>query len=72
VPRGKTLDDPEFVPLACHPPEADFLVRSRQRPHEVLRTAEQFAELRAQHMPTPATDRWGKWWEGEANNPGRR
>ena len=23
------------------------------------------------HMPTPVSDRWGKWWAGEANNPGR-
>jgi arylsulfatase len=39
---------------------------------EVLRTAEDFARLRANHVPTPVTDRWGAWWEGEANNPGRR
>jgi len=72
TPRGKTIDDPEFVPVACHPPEADFLVRSPTRPDEVLRTAEQFARLRADHVPTPVTDRWGAWWEGEANNPGRQ
>jgi phytanoyl-CoA hydroxylase len=71
LPSGATMDDPGFVPVACHPPEADFLVRSKARPHEVLRTAEQFAELRARHVPTPVTDRWGKWWAGEANNPGR-
>ena len=71
APRGLTIDDPEFVPVACHPPEADFLVRSKTRPDEVLRTAEQFAALRATHVPTPVTDRWGKWWLGEANNPGR-
>jgi phytanoyl-CoA hydroxylase len=71
TPRGKTIDDPDFVPVACHPPEADFLVRSKARPQEVLRTAEQFAALRAGHVPTPVTDRWGQWWAGEANNPGR-
>jgi phytanoyl-CoA hydroxylase len=70
-PRGKTIDDPEFVPVACHPPEADFLVRSKARPDEILQTPAQFAELRAKHIETPMTDRWGKWWEGEANNPGR-
>lgn len=69
--RGPTLDDPDFVPVACHPPEADFLVRSTGRPQEVLQTAEQFAELRCTHVPTPVSDRWGKWWVGEANNPGR-
>lgn len=72
VPRGTRIDDPDFIPAACHPPEADFLVRSKSRPDEVLRTAEQFAQLREQHVPTPVTDRWGVWWEGEANNPGRR
>lgn len=71
LPQGRTMDDPDFVPVACHPPEADFLVRSKIRPQEVLRTAEQFAALRASHVPTPVTDRWGKWWAGEANNPGR-
>jgi ectoine hydroxylase-related dioxygenase (phytanoyl-CoA dioxygenase family) len=69
--RGKTIDDPDFVPVACHPPEADFLVRSKARPGEVLCTAEQFAALRAGHVPSPVTDRWGKWWAREANNPGR-
>jgi ectoine hydroxylase-related dioxygenase (phytanoyl-CoA dioxygenase family) len=73
-PQGQTLDDPGFVPVACHPPEADFLVRSKTRPNEVLRTAEQFAALRATHVPTPVSERFGKWWRGgagEANNPGR-
>ena len=69
TPHGKTIDDPDFVPVACHPPEADFLVRSTTRPNEVLHTAEQFAQLRARHVPTPSTDRWGAWWEGEANRP---
>jgi len=72
VPRGKHVTDPDFVPVACHPPEADFLVRSVARPAEVLRTAEAFAELRQNHIPTPVTDRWGAWWEDEANNPGRQ
>ncbi len=70
-PQGRTMDDPGFVPVACHPPEADFLVRSRARSNEILRTAEQFAELRTRHIPTPVSDRWGTWWNGEANNPGR-
>ena len=71
TPQGRSIREPGFVPLACHPPEADFLVRSRARGNEVLRTAEQFAELRTRHTPTPISDRWGKWWGGEANNPGR-
>ena len=71
APQGRTMDDPGFVPVACHPPEADFLVRSRARPAQVLRTAAEFAELRRRHIPTPVSDRWGKWWTGEANDPGR-
>ena len=47
------------VPLACNPPEPDFLVRSRTRPNEVLKTAEEFIALRKNHVYQPATDRWG-------------
>ena len=70
--RSAPASDPDFVPVACHPPEADFLVRSKTRPDEVLRTAEAFARLRENHVPTPATDRWGAWWNAEANPPGHR
>jgi ectoine hydroxylase-related dioxygenase (phytanoyl-CoA dioxygenase family) len=47
------------VPLACNPPEPDFLVRSKARPNEVMKTAEQFVQLRANHAYSPMTDRWG-------------
>lgn len=47
------------VPVACNPPEPDFLVRSRQRPEEVLKTPEQFIELRKNHQYVAMTDRWG-------------
>ena len=47
------------VPLACNPPEPDFLVRSRLRPHEVMKTAEEFLALRKNHVYQAATDRWG-------------
>jgi len=46
------------VPLACNPPEPDFLVRSQQRPHQVMKTPEEFIELRMNHVISPATDRW--------------
>ena len=72
IPQGHGVNDPDFVPVACHPPEADFLVRSKLRPEQVLRTADEFARLRTTHVPTAVTDRWGIWWEGEANDPGRR
>lgn len=47
------------VPVACNPPEPDFLVRSELRPSEVMKTAEQFVELRKNHTYQAATDRWG-------------
>ena len=47
------------VPVACNPPEPDFLVRSRLRPNEVMKTAEEFVALRKRHLYQPATDRWG-------------
>jgi len=47
------------VPLACNPPEPDFLVRSQLRPQEVMRTAEEFVALRKNHVYQAATDRWG-------------
>lgn len=47
------------VPIACNPPEPDFLVRSRTRPDEVMKTAEDFVALRKQHRYQEATDRWG-------------
>jgi hypothetical protein len=28
-PQGRTMDDPDFVPVACHPPEANFRIRGR-------------------------------------------
>jgi len=47
------------VPLACNPPEPDFLVRSRVRPNEVMKTADEFIALRRNHVYQAATDRWG-------------
>jgi len=59
-PRGESNADPDYVPIACFPPEADFLVRSRQRPNEVLRDAAAFARLRKEHQGGPLTRRWGQ------------
>jgi hypothetical protein len=57
---GETISKPDVgVPLACNPPEPDFLVRSRIRPNEVLKTAEEFIALRKSHAYQTATDRWG-------------
>jgi ectoine hydroxylase-related dioxygenase (phytanoyl-CoA dioxygenase family) len=46
------------VPPACYPPEADFLVRSRQRPQEVVTDAEVFRAIRENHLRQPVTSRW--------------
>lgn len=51
------------VPVACNPPEPDFLVRSRLRPHEVMKTPEEFIALRKNHIEQTATDRWGYSWK---------
>lgn len=53
----QTLHDD--APIACYPPEADFLIRSRQHPEAVVQGWEQFHQLRQGHLPVPVTDRWG-------------
>ena len=57
--EGESLpSEADGVPLACYPPEADFLVRSRTRPDEVLTDAAAFKRLRAEHERRPVTKRW--------------
>jgi len=58
TPQGETAEDPGFVPIACYPPEADFLVRSRARSGQVLTSADAFARLREAHQQRPVTQRW--------------
>lgn len=48
----------EGVPMACYPPEADFLVRSRQRPQSVVQDAAEFHRLRREHSGPAVTNRW--------------
>jgi phytanoyl-CoA hydroxylase len=45
-------------PAACYPPEADFLVRSRKRPWDVVSDWRRFSEIRNQHEDRPVTTRW--------------
>lgn len=52
--------DEEGAPPACFPPEADFLVRSRRRPQEVVKSAELFHRLRTDHQAIPVSDRWSQ------------
>ena len=46
------------VPGACYPPEADFLVRSKKRPGEVVTDPAEFARLRSSHKPGPLSRKW--------------
>ncbi len=46
------------VPVACYPPEADFLVRSKTRPNEVVTDPQRFHAIRANHQSMGVTKRW--------------
>jgi hypothetical protein len=60
-PSGLPLAmQPEDAPVACYPPEADFLVRSRRRPQDVVTDWQTFGELRRGHSPAPVTNRWSR------------
>ena len=48
----------EGVPVACYPPEADFLVRSKIRPNEIVTDPTEFHRLRKHHQHQPVTNRW--------------
>jgi len=57
--EGEATQGPDSdVPVACYPPEADFLVRSQRRPNEVVRDAGTFHALREKHIKRPVTARW--------------
>lgn len=57
----ETIGVPEKgIPVACYPPEADFLVRSATRPEEVVRDPAVFKQLRETHVYRPVTNRWSK------------
>jgi hypothetical protein len=45
-------------PLACYPPEADFLVRSQKRPWDVVTDWRRFSEIRDRHAQSPVSVRW--------------
>ena len=51
------------APSACYPPEADFLVRSRRRPEEVITDPRRFHEIRTRHQATPVTQRWSDMFD---------
>ncbi len=53
------------APIACYPPEADFLIRSRRRPEQVVTSADVFDSLRQTYKSQPMTDRWNGAWSPE-------
>jgi ectoine hydroxylase-related dioxygenase (phytanoyl-CoA dioxygenase family) len=58
LPEEIVASDADAVPPACYPPEADFLVRSRLRPQEVVTDPERFRQIRENHLAQPVTARW--------------
>jgi len=53
--RGGTGRIRSITPTACYPPEPDFYVRSSKYPGRVLRSPQDFVELRKNHTPSPVT-----------------
>ncbi len=51
------------VPSACYPPDADFLVRSTQRPDEVVSSPDAFIKLRESFSGKALTNRFGVKWK---------
>jgi phytanoyl-CoA hydroxylase len=51
------------VPAACYPPDADFLVRSRLRGAEIIRSYEEFRNLRENFSGKPVTNRFNVSWK---------
>jgi phytanoyl-CoA hydroxylase len=45
-------------PIACYPPEADFLVRSKKRPQDVITDWQRFDQMRRSYERVPVTKRW--------------
>ena len=57
-------DLPGDAPPACYPPEADFLVSSLRRPHDVVRDWHAFARLRERHEADYQHDMaWRSRWK---------
>ena len=66
--QGDAQFDPQNgVPIACYPPEADFLVRSTRRPAEVVTDPERFRQIRERHVSIPVTDRFGLGYTAPVN-----
>jgi phytanoyl-CoA hydroxylase len=51
------------APASCFPPEADFLVRSKSRSGQVIRSYEEFNRLRETYKGSPVTNRFNVQWK---------
>jgi phytanoyl-CoA hydroxylase len=51
------------APAACYPPEADFLVRSKSRSGQVIKSYEEFNRLRETYKGNPVTNRFNVQWK---------
>ncbi|MBE7464939.1 MAG: phytanoyl-CoA dioxygenase family protein [Planctomycetes bacterium] len=60
LPNEDVADGKNGVPIACYPPEADFLVRSQARPNEVVTEPAVFHKLRKTHQSSGMTNRWAE------------
>ena len=58
--RGLAFREPALAeePLACYPPEADILVRSKKRPWDIVTDWRRFTDVRTKHEYHPVTTRW--------------
>lgn len=64
----RTADEQESkllanAPSACYPPEADFLVRSKQHPQSVISSYEAFNDLRENFKGEAVTNRYNVQWK---------
>jgi phytanoyl-CoA hydroxylase len=51
------------VPAACYPPDADFLVRSVSRKNEIIKSYDDFKNLRENFEGKPVTNRYNVTWK---------
>jgi len=58
LPGEVSGSEAEGIPGSCYPPEADFLVRSKARPQEVVTDPAEFAKLRQTHKGGGLSRKW--------------
>ena len=56
------------APAACFPPEADFLVRSKKRSGQVIKTYQAFKNLRENYTGEAVTNRFNVQWKALESN----